>query len=1059
MASVLPQRPQRRSVASKTESKSAGLLVDVIRTLTTSPSQAQKELQRERLEKDFAVTSHNIDRLVSEHQHDLTSSLQTFRKVSVKLKNAHERVRSLKNNLSSCKSLLQCKRDELKQLWFESAEQNRVVKLLEIIESVRQASRDVDEAVGKKLFLKASQLLIRAENNIQDYLLDVEGIHQVKESVERRYKETYEEILRQIDKQLYAEPLAAALRQIRRATSLRRASGGIVLEEVVVTPSSVNRRPQSSSTSSRLSFGESHHASTLEEGPVLMDDGLAYEDHSAIDPASDTAQYIGILFDSLGVLGKLSEGVEIVKANIARGLDRMSQHMTVFVYEHYASMSESQIGDSRLLADLLQLLFRQFKTVASLLQYATSQIRRAQTNCRHQRDRDFEPYDQKSVWRQVQLGLQNVLADYLEPDHKTAEGVASVHNASSGTLPSFSNMSVYFGKRRLLSSMVGGTGPGAASAVKKTAMVLAAPFFRFDATAHALTSRTYANQRRRRQSSFDWAPVTNAASVGDDDRNAYLVCRPDPDNLALVFRPVMRMVTEVEGKSGEAPCMLRTYLEDFTRDIFLPKLRRDTEIRLDASLRDPDAWDLPASMDELAVAGAVPVQHGQEGLPRNAAPLRSAARALIIGRQYEALVQSAPAFAEHFADGWAQLLREYAAAARRAYDRATGGAVLAPTATNDVNFSHPSAILEKRKISASWAIDEDISRLLKSLPNWLALSEAGSALQHNGANSAAPTPSSGSTAFNGTSHAQRESSTSEIRQRNQRESEILISNLGAQKRIDDHELILEDQDRIRRLAALHESVEWLARQSCLALRQMAPQTAGRLRSEARVIASTNSGNASAGATFTNAYDQLERAVNGLFDTSATCLLMLHLEIRVHCFYFVLNVASIMSSTGQLSGNKEIDDWTLRLNKDLLQYHESVGSTLQQRKVKYIFEGLGHLVSSIFINSAPNIPKLNESSKKRICRDIFAIQQCLSGLTGSRESDLDAARRFFELLYKTTPDDILNGILENGPEFKESDYQNLLALFVRSNPSYANEPGTLEKRLTRLREIMREKQRR
>uniref|UniRef100_A0A915KIY3 Serum response factor-binding protein 1 n=1 Tax=Romanomermis culicivorax TaxID=13658 RepID=A0A915KIY3_ROMCU len=59
-ATIAPPRPQRKS-----DQKSAGLLVEVVRTLTTSPSQAQKELQRERLEKDYAITSHNIDRLIT----------------------------------------------------------------------------------------------------------------------------------------------------------------------------------------------------------------------------------------------------------------------------------------------------------------------------------------------------------------------------------------------------------------------------------------------------------------------------------------------------------------------------------------------------------------------------------------------------------------------------------------------------------------------------------------------------------------------------------------------------------------------------------------------------------------------------------------------------------------------------------------------------------------------------------------------------------------------------------------------------------------------------------
>lgn len=65
---------------------------------------------------------------------------------------------------------------------------------------------------------------------------------------------------------------------------------------------------------------------------------------------------------------------------------------------------------------MIHLLFRQFKTVASLHDYAASQIRRAQSNCRHQRDRDFDCYDSQIVWREIQLSLQNTLNDYLEVD-------------------------------------------------------------------------------------------------------------------------------------------------------------------------------------------------------------------------------------------------------------------------------------------------------------------------------------------------------------------------------------------------------------------------------------------------------------------------------------------------------------------------------------------------------------------------------------------------------------------------------------------------------------------
>lgn len=36
-----------------------------------------------------------------------------------------------------------------------------------------------------------------------------------------------------------------------------------------------------------------------------------------------------------------------------------------------------------------------------------------------------------------------------------------------------------------------------------------------------------------------------------------------------------------------------------------------------------------------------------------------------------------------------------------------------------------------------------------------------------------------------------------------------------------------------------------------------------------------------------------------------------------------------------------------------------------------------------------------------CRNIFAVQQCLTNITTNRESDLDHARQYYELLYHST----------------------------------------------------------
>ena len=87
---------------------------------------------------------------------------------------------------------------------------------------------------------------------------------------------------------------------------------------------------------------------------------------------------------------------------------------------------------------------------------------------------------------------------------------------------------------------------------------------------------------------------------------------------------------------------------------------------------------------------------------------------------------------------------------------------------------------DKRIISAQWAKDEDISRFLKSLPNWVAINR----------------------------DLQQEETAEEIDVRNTKETDMLVQNLGSSE-IPSHE-ILSDPGQLRSLAQLHQSLDWFA---------------------------------------------------------------------------------------------------------------------------------------------------------------------------------------------------------------------------------------------------------
>lgn len=91
-------------------------------------------------------------------------------------------------------------------------------------------------------------------------------------------------------------------------------------------------------------------------------------------------------------------------------------------------------------------------------------------------------------------------------------------------------------------------------------------------------------------------------------------------------------------------------------------------------------------------------------------------------------------------------------------------------------------------------------------------------------------------------------------------------------------------------------------------------------------------------------EALKQRLNSLEQMAETCLLMLHLELRVHCFHHLLPLARIKGA------QDEHDREVVEFGKDMRQFHNLLSSYLTPSKLKYLFDGLGHLCASIFIHS-------------------------------------------------------------------------------------------------------------
>lgn len=108
-----------------------GLLVSVIKTLDASETNAERDLEKSKIEKEYKKSDQKLNQLVSKHDNDLTQVMQLFSKVSTQVSSSKEKIHAVKEKLYACKKLLSCRSDELKRLWVNAVQQKYVFEMLE----------------------------------------------------------------------------------------------------------------------------------------------------------------------------------------------------------------------------------------------------------------------------------------------------------------------------------------------------------------------------------------------------------------------------------------------------------------------------------------------------------------------------------------------------------------------------------------------------------------------------------------------------------------------------------------------------------------------------------------------------------------------------------------------------------------------------------------------------------------------------------------------------------------------------------------------------------------
>uniref|UniRef100_A0A7N6BYI8 Exocyst complex component Sec8 n=1 Tax=Anabas testudineus TaxID=64144 RepID=A0A7N6BYI8_ANATE len=935
-----------RSAVSKNKDPS-GLLISVIRTLSSSDDVQDRETEKGRLEEAFETCDRDLDELIVQHYAELTTAIRTYQSITERITSSRNKIKQVKENLLSCKMLLHCKRDELRKLWIEGIEHKHVLELLDEIESIKQVPQELEAYMASKHYLHATNRLVSAVESLEGPLLQVEGLGDLRLELHSKKLNIHLVLIDELHRHLYIKSTSRLGHKNKDKNAAHTSPMPVLDVSSLSTPRKILDSSQFSTPGSSSELNQT--------------------DLSEADPEENSAKFMGILIKALAKLKKIPETIKAIMERLEPELKQIVKRSTTQIADHAYQRGENLAQESqpRLLLELLELLFDKFKAVAQAHSVVLAHLQEIAVQCPGgAHEEGIKLYEQADVSAKIQTVLQVLLMEYLDVKNSRSatEPSAQLSYASTG-----SEFAAFFAKKK----------PHRAKQ----------SLFKFESSSHAISMSAYLREQRRELYSKSGELQGGADDNLIEGGEMKFVCKPGARNITVIFQPLLRFIQEIEMNMGPGqakPCQLRAFLTYYINDLFLNQVRTEINKEIEAVSKTADPLKILASADTMKVLGV------QRPLLQSTVVVEKSIQDLM------SLMQDLSAYSNQFLEMVCDKLKEFKEICNTAYR----GIVQCE---------------EKLTISASWSKDEDISRLLQSLPNW--------------ANMAQPRQN----------RQKREDEEDYTRAAFAKESEVLTGNLG-DKLIPQNE-ILRDVSDLKALANLHESMEWLA---------------GRLKTFFATLPHASSKGSDSMVVGERSRDQILQTLSdlsrGFQDIADRCLLVLHLEVRVHCFHYLIPLTK--QGNYAIVANVESMDYdplVVKLNKDISAIEEAMGAALQQHKFQYIFEGLGHLISCILINGAQYFKRISESGIKKMCRNIFVLQQNLTNITMSREADLDFARQYYEMLYNTA-DELLNLVVDQGVRYTELEYINALSLLHRSQTG-VGDLSTQNTRLQRLKEII------
>uniref|UniRef100_A0A8C6UNS9 Exocyst complex component Sec8 n=1 Tax=Neogobius melanostomus TaxID=47308 RepID=A0A8C6UNS9_9GOBI len=552
----------------------SGLLISVIRTLSSSDDVQDRETEKGRLEEAFETCDRDLDELIVQHYAELTTAIRTYQSITERITSSRNKIKQVKENLLSCKMLLHCKRDELRKLWIEGVEHKHVLQLLDEIESIKQVPQRLEAYMASKHYLRATDMLVSAVDSLDGHLVQVEGLSDLRLELHSKKLNIHLVLIDELHRHLYIKSTSRlGLKNLDKnaaRVSLNKDTSPMPILDV----SSLST-PRKLLDTSQFSTPGSTDGREMNQG-----------DLPEVDPEENSPEFMGILIKALAKLKKIPETIKAIMERLEPELKQIVKRSTTQIADHAYQRGENlaQQSQPRLLLELLELLFDKFKAVAQAHNVVRSHLQQIAAQCpRGAQEEGIKLYDQADVSAKIQTVLQVLLMEYLDVKNSrsTTETSAQLSYARTG-----SEFAAFFAKKK-------------PQRAKQS-------LFKFESSSHAISMSAYLREQRRELYSKSGELQGGADDNLIEGGEMKFVCKPGARNITVIFQPLLRFIQEIEmnlGPGQAKQCQLRAFLTYYINDLFLNQVRTEINKEIVAVSKVADPLKILASADTMKVLG------------------------------------------------------------------------------------------------------------------------------------------------------------------------------------------------------------------------------------------------------------------------------------------------------------------------------------------------------------------------------------------------------------------------------------------------------------------------